>query len=425
MKEPVMLTALDLDYQGQGVCRYQEKVVFVKGMLKGETGLVRITKDKKTYFIGELINLKTTSMLRVNVDNPDDLHYAPLLHLNVQSQLDWQQKITEETFRKIAKMDVSIDPILCDNRDRHYRNKVTLHVAKLDTLKMGVFEPGSNRLYPVKHMVLASDPIQKVILKLNEIFKMVQLQDDTLKHITLRSFQQKVMLIFGTTKPEWSEKDIFLSHLSLPIISSIYQNILDNDYENMGKTSILLFGDETLEVNLGNLKFSLKPQAFFQINTPIALRMYEKVKSLIKGKVVIDAYAGMASIGQFISDRVDRVYAIESNHEAILSAEIALEENRIRNVQLIESDVSLAIERYLPLADTIVFDPPRSGLDDHTKQLLLTHLVPEIIYVSCDLKSLVRDINMLKAHYRVTSVTPVKMFYHTIETETIVRLEKM
>ena len=177
MNEPVMLTALDLDYQGQGVCRFQEKVVFVKGMLKGETGLVRILKDKKTYFIGELINLKTTSMLRVQIEKPDDLHYAPLLHLKKEAQLDWQQKITEDTFKKIAKMDVVVDPILYDNRDRHYRNKITLHVLKQETLKLGVFEPGSNRLYTDKHMVLASDPIQKVLLKLNEIFKMVKLED--------------------------------------------------------------------------------------------------------------------------------------------------------------------------------------------------------------------------------------------------------
>lgn len=425
MNEPVMLTALDLDYQGQGVCRFQEKVVFVKGMLKGETGLVRILKDKKTYFIGELINLKTTSMLRVQVENPDDLHYAPLLHLKKEAQLDWQQKITEDTFKKIAKMDVVVDPILYDNRDRHYRNKITLHVLKQETLKLGVFEPGSNRLYPVKHMVLASDPIQKVLLKLNEIFKMVQLEDASLKHITLRSFQQKVMVIFVTSSENWLEKDIFLAHLNLPIITSIYQNILDNDYENMGKTSILLSGEPTLEVTLGSLKFALKPQAFFQINTPIAIKMYEKVKSLIQGKVIIDAYAGMASIGQFISDKVDTVYAIESNHDAILSATQALSDNQITNVKLIESDVSEAIERFLPNADTIVFDPPRSGLDDHTKALLLTHLVKEIIYVSCDLKTLVRDINVLKSHYRVTSVSPVKMFFHTIETETVVRLEKM
>jgi 23S rRNA (uracil1939-C5)-methyltransferase len=93
-------------------------------------------------------------------------------------------------------------------------------------------------------------------------------------------------------------------------------------------------------------------------------------------------------------------------------------------VEVIENDVALAIEQYLSKVDTIVFDPPRSGLDDTTKALLLEKPVSEIIYVSCDLKTLVRDINTLKTIYKVTSVTPVKMFFHTVETETIVRLEK-
>lgn len=425
MIEPIMLTVLDLDYQGQGVCRYQEKVVFVKGMLKGETGLVRITKDKKTYLIGELVNLKTISPQRVNVDTPEDLYYAPLRHLETTAQLSWQQKITEDTFRKIAKMDVHVDPIVFDKRDTQYRNKITLHVVKKDTLKLGVFAPGTNRLYPVKQMILASDAIQKVLNKLNEIFGMIPLMDDTLKHITLRCHQQNVMVIFGTTTEKWQEKQLFLTHLNNPQIVSIYQNVLDTDYENMGQKSILLQGEPELELSFGPLKFPLKPAAFFQINLPIALKMYEKVKSLIRGQIVIDAYAGMASIGQYIASSVEQVYAIESNHDAVLSAKQALELNQISNVEIIEGDVDIALETYIVQADTIVFDPPRSGLDDHTKALLLNHPVSEIIYVSCDLKTLVRDINTLKTHYKVTSVTPFKMFFHTIETETVVRLEKM
>ena len=423
MNEPIMLTALDLDYQGQGVCRYQDKVVFVKGMLKGETGLVRLLKDKKSYFIGELLNLKTRSNQRVDVSNPDDLHYAPLLHLSVPAQLEWQQKITEETFRKIAKMDVSIDPILYDKRDLGYRNKITLHVVKTDRLKIGVFAPQSHRLYPVKQMVLAENVIQKTLDKLNEIFQIIALQDDTLKHITIRSHQQKVMIIFSTTQKTWIEKDTILAHLNLPFITSIYQNILETDFENMGKDSIRLYGEEAIDIHFGGLKYPLKPGAFFQVNTPVALKMYEKVKTLITGRSVIDAYAGMASIGQFISSAVDQVYAIESNHDAVESALISIENNQINNVEVIENDVALAIEQYLSKVDTIVFDPPRSGLDDTTKALLLEKPVSEIIYVSCDLKTLVRDINTLKTIYKVTSVTPVKMFFHTVETETIVRLE--
>ena len=394
-------------------------------MLKGETGLVRILKDKKSYFIGELLNLKTRSNQRVDVENPDDLHYAPLLHLSISAQLEWQQKITEETFRKIAKMDVSIDPILYDKRDLGYRNKITVHIQKQERLKIGVFAAQSHRLYPINHMILAADVIQKTLDKLNEIFQMVSLQDDTLKHITIRSHQQKVMIIFCTKEKTWVEKDVIISHLNLPFITSIYQNILETDFENLGKESILLYGEEALEINFGGLKFPVKPGAFFQVNTPVALKMYEKVKSLISGKTVIDAYAGMGSIGQFISSDVEQVYAIESNHDAVESAKLSIENNQIKNVEVIENDVSLAIEQYLSKSDTIVFDPPRSGLDDTTKAMLLEKPVSEIIYVSCDLKTLVRDINTLKALYKVTSITPIKMFFHTIETETIVRLEKM
>ena len=59
-----------------------------------------------------------------------------------------------------------------------------------------------------------------------------------------------------------------------------------------------------MDVKLGDLSFNLYPQAFFQINFDAAMLMYDFIKSNIKETdVVIDAYAGVSSIGQYLAKK--------------------------------------------------------------------------------------------------------------------------
>ena len=76
-------------------------------------------------------------------------------------------------------------------------------------------------------------------------------------------------------------------------------------------------------------------------------------------------------------------------------------------------------------ADTIIIDPPRDGMHPATIPPLLDFGAQEIVYVSCNPATLVRDIELLLASgkYLLTDVTPVDMFPHTHHIETVVRLE--
>ncbi len=92
--------------------------------------------------------------------------------------------------------------------------------------------------------------------------------------------------------------------------------------------------------------------------------------------------------------------------------------NHLQNAHFSCLDTSLFHEK-LSRFSTIIVDPPRSGLDQHTKEHLLQEKVNKVIYVSCDLMTLKRDLEVLLKQYKIESVTPVDMFPNTYHVECV------
>ena len=73
--------------------------------------------------------------------------------------------------------------------------------------------------------------------------------------------------------------------------------------------------------------------------------------------------------------------------------------------------------------DFALLDPPRSGMGEHTAQMLGRAGVPHITYVSCDPATLARDLRVLgTAGYRVASAHLVDLFPQTFHMETVLHL---
>ena len=64
-------------------------------------------------------------------------------------------------------------------------------------------------------------------------------------------------------------------------------------------------------------------------------------------------------------------------------------------------------------------DPPRSGLDKKTIDNVKRINPKEIIYVSCDPMTLVRDLKELKDNYLIKEITPEDMFSNTHHVESV------
>ncbi|MDD3124085.1 MAG: 23S rRNA (uracil(1939)-C(5))-methyltransferase RlmD, partial [Candidatus Izemoplasmatales bacterium] len=73
--------------------------------------------------------------------------------------------------------------------------------------------------------------------------------------------------------------------------------------------------------------------------------------------------------------------------------------------------------------DIIIFDPPRSGLDQSVIQELLNAKVKKLIYVSCNPSTLAKNLNDLDSLYKVEYIQPIDMFPQTASVESVVLLK--
>ena len=165
---------------------------------------------------------------------------------------------------------------------------------------------------------------------------------------------------------------------------------------------------------------------FFQVNNLVCTKIFDKVRSYIKGKnykKALDLYCGTGIIGILISDLVESVTGIEVVKDAVANANDNKELNGIHNINFICDKVENRINEFNDI-DLIIVDPPRSGLDSKSIDNILRIGAKDIIYISCNPNTLVRDLKELATLYDIKEVSIADMFPNTYHVETIVFLSK-
>jgi 23S rRNA (uracil1939-C5)-methyltransferase len=122
------------------------------------------------------------------------------------------------------------------------------------------------------------------------------------------------------------------------------------------------------------------------------------------------------------------VWAVDDSELSITTAKQNARRNGRGNCRFIAGDVSETLAQWkqsLSSIDMIVLNPPRKGVQAASMTTLRDIGVAKMIYVSCEPKSLARDLDLLAQQgYRITHLQPFDMFPQTEEVETVVKLEK-
>ena len=199
-----------------------------------------------------------------------------------------------------------------------------------------------------------------------------------------------------------------------------------NDIDVIYINNQLVSKKEYIKEKLFDKYFYVSNHSFFQVNTYMTEKLYELVINKIKNehyKNALDLYCGTGTIGILISDYVDKVTGIEEVKDAVEDANRNKELNNVDNINFICGKVEDNIDSFKDI-DLVIVDPPRSGLDNKTREQLLKINPIRIIYVSCDPATLMRDLNDLSKNYNIKEITPVDMFPRTYHCESITVLER-
>lgn len=414
--------ATELDYRGYGITKDLGKVGFIKGLLPGEEAMIKITFEKRNFFEGEVVELLTKSNYRSNYQ--DDFDNNSLIHLDNLKQLEFQVNITVGTLLRNGISNFKTNDIITDHNYYNYRNKALFFVRNNPYIELGGFREKTRIFNKIDNLILAEPIINEILKTLQEYYETNKIYYHDLHAVMLRSNLKEVMVTFITRNKKIIPDILYEPLMDNQRVVSIYQNYQDQKHRNLGVENIIYRKNKFITDKIGKYKFLIYPNSFFQVNRGVTKLTYDYIKSLLdKDDIVIDAFAGMSSIGQYISNNVSSVYSIEIDKESVKSAQESIQLNNVANVEVIRGNFNKEFSKYHKRANTIIIDPPRSGLMEEVTNLINNSKLEKVIYLSCNLRTLVRDLKLF-TNYEVVSVTPIKMFFQTVEMETLIYLRR-
>ena len=188
----------------------------------------------------------------------------------------------------------------------------------------------------------------------------------------------------------------------------------------------IIYGQDYFYEKLLNLEFKITPFSFFQPNSRGAEVLYSTVRDYIgdiNDMTVFDLFSGTGTIAQVLAPVAKQVIGVEIIEEAVEAAKENAAHNGLSNCKFIAGDVFKVLDEIEEKPDVIVLDPPRDGIHPKALPKILDYGVDKIVYISCKVTSLARDLEMIQARgYEVVKSVAVDQFCQTVHVETVVLL---
>ncbi len=440
------LTIRKMAVNGQGIGYFKHKVCFVPGTLPGEVVVAEVVSVHQRYLEAKIHRLRKTSADRVT---PRDAYASEAGGFEFEimaysAQLKFKRQVVLDSlakFRPLGYRHYQVKETLPATPQYGYRNKAQFQVRKQnDQLVMGLYAPSSHTVVDMQSCVVQMPGIMEVM---NHVRQMIigldipvydeEQNSGIIKTIVVRESMAngKLQMTFVTNSPKLLKKHQLLVRIQdeLPQVVSVLQNINPGNTSTVwGPTTKLLAGQSTITESLMGLDFQLSAPSFLQLNPYQTENLYEeaaKALELSANDTLIDAYAGIGTIGLSLASRVKEVLGMEIIPEAVDDANKNARLNGIDNAHY---EVGAA-EDLLPKwqaeghsFDALVVDPPRTGLDNHLIDAILTAKPHKFAYVSCNMATMARNLARLVPTYHVDYIQPVDMMPQTPRCEAVVKL---
>ncbi len=433
----------DLTHDAMGVCKVDGFPIFVKDALKGEKALIKLVRMNKNFGFGRLIEIKLESPFR---KVPICEHYQTCggcnaMHMNYQTQLDFKRHRTSETLKRLGKIDTEVNPTIGMNNPYYYRNKAIIPFAKRNgKIVGGLYKTRSHDIVNIKRCHVFPKLYSDMIRFFRQIFTEldVSIYDEAtheglVRGVMFRSDhkQEKYAVTIVTTGTRFPQRDIIVKRLieRYPGIVNVVQNV-NGDKTNvfLGSKHKVLHGKDVLEDRLLGMDYDISHRAFYQINPAQTEALYTKAlkyAGLTGEEVVIDAFSGIGTIAMSAAKQAREVIGIEVVKDAVKNATQNAKKNNLKNVRFIHGTVEDVLPTLDVKPDVVIMDPPRKGVEKSVLETLVKNKVKRLVYVSCNVSTLARDLNFLQANgYDVKEVTPIDMFPQTSHIESVTRLDK-
>ncbi|MGL5254350.1 MAG: class I SAM-dependent RNA methyltransferase [Brevinema sp.] len=369
------------------------KVLFVRYVLPGELVKVKVYKEAKDYAMADPLEIIEPSPLRREAPCP---HFSMCGGCDYQmlpedNQIEVKKSLVEETFLKIGGIEFSITGVLQSPKPLAYRNNMTYKINPNKKLA-GFFRKDSKSIIPIDYCRLEMPCISAA-------FRSVTSQNTEEFPFPKHNFKVRGTLD-GDVAVHW---------------------VPSQEYED--KPVI-----ETINACGHSIKYKISKDSFFQVNPELVPLWIEKIVSFLdetKKERIVDLYCGIGLITLFVSHFAHHTYGVEISKSSVEDALHNLQLNGMddKNISFMLGDAGVCLKE-IGSADVIIVDPPRAGMDDNCRNLILDFAPEKVIYSSCKAATMARDIAILSEKYTLKQLYLVDMFPQTHHVELLALLVK-
>ena len=398
---------------------------------------MEITEQKNTYARAKLNKITWFSKDRVKTVYPYYIEEGcPLMILKYEKQLEYKKQLLCEAIYKYAGVRSHfVRDIRPSEATIGYRSACKLPVQESHKLvTTGMYVPGTNHYHPIDASIIHSDELEAIRKQVLVYINNAHLRDydpklqKGIRYLVIRAIDGKSQCTFVTGKTKIPER-LISDIMSIPGMTGVFQSI-NTDLktpEIFGSSLQKLAGDDTMPVTMGGVTISLSPESFFQLNVPQAEKMYETAVSKIDPcGTLVEAYCGVGVMSLMAASKAQHVIGIESVPKAIRNAKANAKANHIDHCEFWCMDAAEGLYKAAAKSsvDTLLVDPPRSGMDAKMIEAILKVKPKKIIYISCSPSTLGKNLNDLKHQYHPVTILPFDLFPHTPHVESITVLER-
>ncbi|RWN62327.1 MAG: class I SAM-dependent RNA methyltransferase [Mesorhizobium sp.] len=403
-------TITRLGSQGDGVAETETGELFIPFTLPGETVAAARERDRAT-----LISVLEASPLRID---PACRHFTEcggcaIQHLEAEAYHRWKRdKVAHALNSKGITCD--IDALVPCAPQTRRRVVFTAQRSEAGML-LGFVRALSSEIISIEECPIS---LPEIVAKLD----------------ALRALAE---LVCATTKSFRMTVTVTASGLDVAVhesgkLGENQRRVASNFVIAQGLARLSIDGEIIIEpkkpvVTFGSVAVAVPPGAFLQATAAAEQAMADIVgRHLARAKKVADLFAGCGSFALRLAAKSE-VHAVEGDAAALSALDRAFRfASGLKRVASERRDLFRRPLTFKELNafDGVVFDPPRAGAEDQSKQIARSD-VPLVAAVSCNPVTLARDLRILvDGGYALKSVTPIDQFLWSPHVEAVALLEK-
>ena len=430
--------------EGHGVCRIDGQAVFVPRALKGERWRIRIVKvaSNAVYARGEELIIPSPARIASDCAYFGRCGGCDTRHMSYDEELRFKLERVNSALARIGRQSVTAKEIFGSDQTDRYRNKGIFAVARVDgTPEFGFYRERTHSLIPVDACLLQNELAERAACAVTDFMRRygIPAYDEksgkgTVRHVFCRTARltPDAVVCIVSAKGFGDRTGALIESIrkSCPELSGIVLNVNKTDGNTvLSGDFYTLWGRAEIEDELCGNRFSISPQAFFQVNPRQAEKLYEKALEYAgTGKLAFDLYCGAGTISLCLARNFEHVIGAEIVSEAVANAEANAAANSVENAEFICADAGEAAEELSQRAmkpDVIVVDPPRKGMSEEAVRAVCAMTPARVVYVSCDPATLARDVlRFSELGYTLKEATAVDMFPRTCHVESVVLITR-